>query len=85
MAKSNKDSPVPRPHKSAEYEIYFSTSQAAKSWRDLLATRRVDLVVAWEFLTATPLNRTALSYPLKGELAQITKGGQEHHRWQLKL
>ena len=75
---------VPRPPKKIEYEIRFATTNARKGWQDLAATIRNPLAEAWDFLTKTPLARTATNYPLRGELATITRGDQTHERWQHK-
>jgi hypothetical protein len=80
-----KESRVSRPKGKAEYSIFFATNQATKGWADLLATRRNDLIEAWEFLTANPLRRTPLSYPLQEKLALVKRSGEEHSLWQLKL
>ena len=80
-----KELPVPRPKRKTEYTIYLTTNQASKGWADLLATRRNDLVAAWEFLTSDPLRKTPLSYPLREDLAIVHKDGVNHARWQLKL
>lgn len=39
----------------------------------------------WDFLTANPLQKSALNYPLKGSEGLVTKDGIRHVRWQLKL
>jgi hypothetical protein len=77
--------PVPRPIKKSEYKIYFESRGAERGWKDLLATRRSDLVGAWEFLTKTPCVTTLLSYRLKGELSAVERGGITRACWQLKL
>lgn len=75
---------VPRPQKKTPYTLYFATSNAAKGWRDVLATRASDLRKAWDFLTHTPLDTTPHSYPLKGELQTVTGKAGTYQRWQLK-
>lgn len=74
-----------RPTRKTEYKIYFATNSAEKGWRDLQAVRLNDLVQAWEFLTMNPLAETPLSCRLKGELSKVSRNGEVHDRWQLKL
>lgn len=80
-----KDQPVSRPTKKSEYKIYFSSNSALKGWDSLKATRRNDLVAAWEYLTKTPLQDTPYAYQLKGELSQVIRNGISHDLRQLKL
>lgn len=75
---------VPRPTKKTEYEIRFATAQALKGWRDLSATIRNALADTWDFLTHTPLTTTPTNYPLRGDLATITRNNSTHQRWQHK-
>jgi hypothetical protein len=82
LAKSER---VHRPIGKSEYKIFYASRSAERGWIDLLATRRSDLVVAWEFLTKTPLETTPLSYRLRGELANVNRDGVKHDCWQLKL
>lgn len=77
--------PVGRPTKKNEYSIFFASNSAEKNWQNLVAVRRNNLADTWEFLTKTPLEVTPLSYPLKGELATVTRNGVAHDRWQRKL
>lgn len=79
-----KKSPVSRPVKKSEYEILFASSQAAKGWRDLVATRRNAMADAWDFLTRTPTVVTPTNYRLRGELATVTYQGATYDRWQHK-
>lgn len=50
-----------------------------------MATHPNQMVEVWSFLTSTPLQRTVLSYPLKGTEGVVTKDGNQHVRSQLKL
>ncbi|GGF44891.1 hypothetical protein GCM10010922_20730 [Microbacterium sorbitolivorans] len=75
---------VHRPATKLEYEIRFATADAQRGWRDLVATIRNSMTETWEFLTHTPLATTPTNYPLKGELAKVTRGGESHERWQHK-
>lgn len=79
-----KDQRVPRPTKKSEYEIQFASVQARKGWMDLKATIPNPLTDAWDFLTRTPLERSATNYPLKGDLGVVTREGATHERWQHK-
>lgn len=79
-----KEQTVPRPTRKSEYALKFASKQAERGWRDLLATVRNPLAEAWDFLTRTPLETTERNYPLKGELAPITRNGRTHQRWQHK-
>lgn len=79
------EKPVPRPRKQAEFEIRFATSQAAKGWRDVLATTRNSVVDTWDFLTRTPTDESPRNHRLKGELAIVRHGGSTHERWQHEL
>lgn len=79
-----KDSKVERPTKKSEYEIRFASVQARKGWTDLVATTKNPLVDAWDFLTRTPELETPTNSRLKGELAQVTRNGSKHDRWQHK-
>lgn len=79
-----KEKPVPRPIKKSEYTIICASRQAEKGWRDLQATRRNTLADAWDFLTRTPRAVTPTNYPLKGELATVSRDGEQHERWQHK-
>lgn len=65
--------------------LVFGTSDARKGWTDLNATTRGPLVCVWEFLTATPQERSTTCYPLEGDLATITREGVAHDQWQVKL
>lgn len=76
---------VSRPTRKNEYEIIFASNGASKGWAKLIATKPNQLAEAWDFLTATPLQRSVLSYPLKGPAGLISKDGHEHELWQLKL
>lgn len=75
---------VERPTKKSEYELRFSSTDAQKGWRELVATTRGPLADTWDFLTGTPLDVTPTNYPLKGELGTIRRGGADHDRWQHK-
>jgi hypothetical protein len=76
---------VPRPQKKTPYQLYFATASAKKGWRDVAAVRRNDLAKAWDFLSHTPVQKTPLSYPLRGELSTVSWRGKLYDRWQLKL
>lgn len=84
MASGKGDNLVPRPAKKTEYTIRFATTQARKGWADLIATRRNPMTEAWDFFTRTPLDVTPTNYPLKGELATVSRNGATHQRWQHK-
>lgn len=84
MAPARKGDPVARPPKKNEFELRFATSNAAKGWRDLVATSRNVMADAWDFLTRTPLQTTPTNYRLKGELGIIQRGGKSFDRWQHK-
>ncbi len=75
---------VPRPTRNSEYAIKFASAGAKKGWRDLAATIRGPLADAWDFLTRTPALETPTNYPLRGDLARVTRNGQTHNRWQHK-
>ena len=79
-----KEHPLERPLKKSEFAIICATRQAEKGWRDLKATQRNALVDAWDFLARTPLEVTPTNYPLKGDLATVTRNGARHQRWQHK-
>lgn len=76
---------VPRPARKSDFTIRFATREATVGWRDLVAVRRNALVDAWEFLTQSPFERTALNGPLRGDLATIVRDGETYDVWQLKL
>jgi hypothetical protein len=76
---------VPRPLKKSEFELRFATAQAAKGWRDLLATYRNSTVDAWDYLTSTPFAESSRHHRLKGELAHVNRDGQTHERWQHEM
>ncbi|WOC12420.1 hypothetical protein [Gordonia sp. MP11Mi] len=78
------DETVPRPPKKSEYAIKFASAGAKKGWRDLAATIRSPLADAWDFLTRTPTRETPTNYPLRGDLARVTRNAQTHDRWQHK-
>ncbi|TFD52375.1 hypothetical protein E3T46_05780 [Cryobacterium sp. Hh11] len=78
------DDPVTRPTKKSEYTIRFASAGARKGWRDLVATIRNPMVDAWDFLTKTPIAKTPMNYPLRGELQFIQRAGKSHERWQHK-
>lgn len=84
MTAAKKGELVPRPPKKSEYEIRFATSNARKSWQDLVATIRNPITEAWNFLTRTPQTTTPTNYPLRGELGTISRGGTTYERWQHK-
>jgi hypothetical protein len=75
---------VARPTKQSEYAIIHASIQARKGWEALVATQRNVMADAWDFLTRTPMDRTPKNYPLKGALGTVTRGGDEHQRWQHK-
>ena len=75
---------VERPTKKSEYEIRYASVGAKKGWTDLCATIRNSLVDSWDFLTTTPQTRTALNYPLKGDLRRVKHEGVTYVRWQHK-
>lgn len=79
-----KPTQVIRPTKKSEFDIFFATASAQKGWRDLVATFRNPMAESWDFLTRSPLSRTATNYPLRGELSLITRDGKSHERWQHK-
>lgn len=81
MTKSEK---VERPTKKNEYELKFASVSARRGWTDLKATIRNPLADAWDFLTQTPRLKTPANYPLRGELAAVTRDGVAHERWQHK-
>ncbi|MFB8891888.1 MULTISPECIES: hypothetical protein [Microbacterium] len=84
MAAGKRGELVPRPAKKVEYEIRFATVNARKGWLDLVATIRNSMTETWDFLTRTPLSLTPTNYPLKGDLAQLERGGKVFDRWQHK-
>ncbi|MDN3459930.1 hypothetical protein [Rhodococcus sp. APC 3903] len=75
---------VPRPTKRTKYEIRFATTHARKGWQELVAAIRNPLADAWDFLTRTPQAVGPKNYPLRGDLASITRDGKTHERWQHK-
>lgn len=81
MARGSK---VERPTKKHEYEIRFGSVAAQRGWNDLRATMNSALVDAWDFLTHSPLARTASNYPLRGRLQYLTRDGEKYERWQHK-
>jgi hypothetical protein len=81
----NRENRVERPRGKSEYTIYFDSSHARNGWGDLVASRRTDLLGAWEFLTHRAEELTGLSYPLRGSLGTVTRDGVAHTRRQLKL
>ncbi|MGC5025039.1 hypothetical protein ACLQ3K_09820 [Tsukamurella sp. DT100] len=42
------------------------------------------LADAWDFLTRTPTTRTPTNYPLRDELAVVSRCGKTFERWQHK-
>ena len=76
---------VDRPLKKSEYSLQYGTREAEKGWRDLVATQRNAVVDAWDFLTKTPLERTASNYPLRDDLATVTRQGRVFEQWQHKV
>lgn len=76
---------VSRPIKKSEYAVLFGTREAEKGWQDLLATQRNAVVDAWDFLTRTPLERSPTNYPLRDDLARVTRNGATFEQWQHKL
>lgn len=79
-----KEQQVNRPIRRSEYTIVAASVIAQRGWRDLVATQRNLMVDAWEFLTTNPLHHAPTNYPLKGELATVTRNGVAHARWQHK-
>lgn len=75
---------VPRPFRRSEHRIRFATREAQRGWTDLVATARNAAADAWEFLVASPTDRSDRCYPLKGDLGLVTIDGHEHVRWQYK-
>lgn len=76
---------VPRPVKSTEFAIEFGSREAAKGWRDLLATQKNALADAWTRLATDPLSDDQRCHALKGRLARIDRAGQSHAQRQIEL
>ena len=79
-----KEERVERPLRKSEFEIYFDTRSAMQGWRDFVATRRNEAVVAWDFFTSNPLEQTHNNYQLKSNLAFLIRAGESFERWQYK-
>jgi len=75
---------VSRPLRRGEYVLRFAEKSAEKGWNDLIATARNAAVDCWEFLTTTPMSRSARCYPLQGELGAVQIDGITRERWQYK-
>ena len=82
---SKRESPVPRPLKRTEWEIFFDTRDDQKGWTDLLATARNATTEAWNTLTCDPLTETARLYQLKADFAYLTRNGRTYARYQYKV
>ncbi|MSZ20352.1 MAG: hypothetical protein F2609_06060 [Actinobacteria bacterium] len=76
----SREQPVPRPVKKSDYVIYFGSRTAEKAWLDLMATRRSDLVEAWEILTSSPLTADARCSPMRKDLAVVVFEGSAYRR-----
>lgn len=76
---------VNRPLKKSEYTIVFAALAASKGWEAMLATRRNEVVAAWEFLTSTPLQQTRTNYRLRDQLSHVARGSKRYEQWQHKL
>ncbi|MBK0421566.1 hypothetical protein JD292_05720 [Leucobacter sp. CSA2] len=79
-----KEQQVNRPIRNSEYKTVAGSAAAQRGWRDLIATHRNLMVEAREFLTPAPHRKTPTNYPLRGELATVSRNGASHERWQHK-
>ena len=75
---------VPRPYRKTDYRIRFTNREAAKGWRDLVATARNSAATAWDFLTVSPTERGTTCYPLSQDLEHVIIHGKAYVRWQYK-
>nr|WP_220479282.1 hypothetical protein [Curtobacterium pusillum] len=76
---------VARPVRTTEYTIVFGTRAAEQGWRDLVATQRNAVVVAWERLTTDPTREDLACHALRGELGVVTHPGRTWGRRQFEL
>jgi len=76
---------VARPVRTDEYTIVFATRSAEQGWRDLVATQRNAVVVAWDRLTTDPISEDLTCHALRGQLGVVTHGGRDWIRRQFEL
>jgi len=67
--------PVRRPGANPEtrpaFTLEFATSKAEKNWLILLRERETELTECWDYLSASPEQRSRRCGPLRGEYAGI--------------
>jgi hypothetical protein len=78
---------VPPPPAPGEWDLIFGTSEAAKSWDDLVVQAPANTLEAWRMMRTdpTPNPWTSRQHPLKGSLATGTHGGRELPQWQIEV
>ncbi|NII41390.1 hypothetical protein E9228_002037 [Curtobacterium flaccumfaciens] len=63
----------------------FATRSAEQGWRDLVATQRNAVVVAWDRLSTDPLSEDLTCHALRGQLGTVTHDGRDWVRRQFEL
>jgi hypothetical protein len=78
---------VPPPPAPGEWDLIFGTSDAAKSWDELVNQAPGNTLEAWRMMRMDPMPSppTNRQHPLKGSLATGTHGGQELPQWQIEV
>ena len=78
--------PVPRPIKGTEYEIFFGSAAAQRGWTDLKASAKNALADAFDYLTAHPAKYDPdRCYRLRGDLETVLVNGEALPQWQYKV
>lgn len=81
-----RDTPVPRPVKGIEYEIFFGSAAAQRGWTDLEVSAKNALADAFEYLTTHPAKYDPdRCYQLRGDLATVLVDGVALPQWQYKV
>ncbi|MHB0928330.1 MAG: hypothetical protein ACYC3W_05320 [Candidatus Nanopelagicales bacterium] len=76
---------VPRPLKSAEFQILFQGKSVVADWTDCLASAHNAMVDAWDALTASPDEESARQYQLRGDEAYRDHQGKRLPQWEYKF
>lgn len=78
---------VAPPAVDGEWDIRFSTSDAAKGWDDLCRQAPDNTAKAWQEMRARPApwQQTPRHQQLKGRFAEGTHGGRVLPQWQIEV
>lgn len=74
-----------RPTRTDEYQLLPLSNSVVKGWSDLQAHQKNKLAEAWDYLSRHPQEfHPERCYPLRGELAKVTRQGKTYDQWQYR-